>query len=226
MSVTAEQIKQLEEYDAATVQNAAIRVRGYVDAGGDYTDSSLIRRIETQPCVVGIAATSTWTSIEERDDGIPRTDFYAAIETEPLPVIAVMRDVDATRMRGAIIGDVMATMMTAVGVRGAVVDGNSRDIPGIEATGLNLWSRGRVPGHGAFNMIEFGTKIEICGLTVAQGDVLVCDTDGVTRVPVDIVGDVIKACTEVRAKEGQELALAAAPGFTIDKLREHRGLKT
>ena len=103
MSITAKQITQLESYDSATVQNAAILVQGFVDASGDYTDPSISRYAETRRCVVGVAATSTWTPVSAVADPRADSDFWECIEAEEMPVIAVMKDVDSDRLRGAMV---------------------------------------------------------------------------------------------------------------------------
>ncbi|MFM1547841.1 MAG: RraA family protein [Lentisphaeria bacterium] len=222
MSITAKQITQLESYDSATVQNAAVLVQGFVDAAGDYTDPSILRYTETRRCVVGVAATSTWTPITSVADPRADADFWECIEAEAAPVIAVMKDVDSDRLRGAILGDVMANIMAALGACGAVVDGNVRDVLGIEDAGLNMWARARVPGHGPFSLIEHSIKLEVCGLRISPGDVLVCDDDGITRVAPEIVDDVIDACAVVRDKESRRVALTKSPDFTASVWREYK----
>ena len=222
MSITAKQITQLESYDSATVQNAAVLVQGFVDAAGDYTDPSISRYPEARRCVVGVAATSTWTPITSVADPRADADFWECIEAEAAPVIAVMKDVDSDRLRGAILGDVMANIMAALGACGAVVDGNVRDVLGIEDAGLNMWARARVPGHGPFSLIEHSIKLEVCGLRISPGDVLVCDDDGITRVAPEIVDDVIDACAVVRDKESRRVALTKSPDFTASVWREYK----
>ena len=110
----------------------------------------------------------------------------------------------------------MAFQMRALGAVGAVTDGNARDVPGIEKAGLALWATGRVPGHGPFNLIDHDLPVDVAGLRILPGDILVCDGDGVTRVPVDVAEDVLKTAAEVRAKEGAGFKYFSKPGFTIE----------
>ena len=132
------------------------------------------------------------------------------------PVIVVQQDIDLPARRGAIIGDGMAYQMRALGAVGAVTDGNARDVPGIEKAGLALWATGRVPGHGPFNLIDHDVPVDVAGLRILPGDILVCDGDGVTRVPVDVAEDVLRTAAEVRAKEGAGFKYFSKPGFTIE----------
>ena len=206
----------LAEYDSATVQNAGILVRGHINANDDYTDPSVREFISpgAKPAV-GYALTSTWTPLSgEQSDGYLRTDYFDSIAKANVPVIVVQQDIDKPANRGAFIGDGMAFQMKALGAVGALVEGNARDIPGIEQAGLPLWATGRVPGHGPFNMIEHGVTVTVASLTIKPGDILVCDADGATRVTVDEAADVAKMCAEVRAKEGALHKFFSVPDFT------------
>ncbi len=217
-------LQTLGEYDSATVQNAAILVRGYVPEETDYTGPDIRRMIGSAESVtVGYALTSTWTPLHEpSSEPADRNGLWDSIGEADAPVIAVLKDVDSPSRRGAIIGDGMAYTMKALGAVGAVVDGNARDIPGIEKAGLDLWATGQVPGHGPFSMIEHGVQVEVAGLAITPGDILVCDGDGVTRVPVDIAADVAKACADVRAKEGALHRYFTSPDFDFEKWRSER----
>lgn len=217
-------LQELRRYDSATVQNAAILVRGYVPEETDYTDPDL-RKVAGSPesVHVGYALTSTWMPLNEPVGPAPdRNGFWDSIGETDAPVIAVLKDIDKPARRGAIIGDGMAYIMKALGAVGAVVDGNARDIPGIEKAGLDTWATGRVPGHGPFSMIEHGIDVDVAGLTISPGDILVCDGDGVTRVSPEIAQDVAKACAEVREKESTSHRYFTAPDFNFEKWRSER----
>ena len=215
-------LETLAEYDSATVQNAGIVVRGYINADIHYTDSRLKPMVSkhSKPSV-GYALTSTWTPITgSESDGYARTDYFDSIAKANVPVIVVQEDVDNIRNRGAIIGDGMAYQMVALGAIGALVEGNARDIPGIKSAGLPLWATGRVPGHGPFNMIEHEIPVKVASLKISPGDILVCDGDGVTRVAVNEAQDVAKMCAEVRRKETALHQFFSLPNFTADNWEE------
>lgn len=209
-------IATLAEYDSATVQNAGILVRGYIPADYDYTDARVHEYVSpgAKPAV-GYALTSTWTPLSgEQSDGYVSRDYFDSIANANVPVIVVQQDVDNPSGRGAIIGDGMAFQMAALGAVGALVEGNARDIPGIQQAGLPLWATGRVPGHGPFNMIEHEVSVTVASLNINPGDILVCDADGATRVAVDEAADVAKMCAEVRAKESVLHKFFSVPDFT------------
>ena len=209
----------LAEYDSATVQNAGILVRGYIPENDDYTGPDIREYISpgAKPAV-GYALTSIWAPLHEPSEiNSNRMDYFDSIARANVPIIVVQQDVDKPARRGAIIGDGMAYQMKALGAVGALVDGNARDVPGIEQAGLPLWATGRVPGHGPFNMLDHGSPVTVASLRIAPGDILVCDSDGATRVAVDEAADVVKMCAEVRAKEGALHRYFSVPDFTLDK---------
>ena len=220
--VGQEVLEGLAEFDSATVQNAAAIVYGgYVEAHIDYTGPDLNAYLydlggSDRP-TVGYALTSTWMPLHEPSQEIAgRLDYMDSIAYANAPVIVVQQDIDLPPRRGAIIGDGMAFQMRALGAVGAVTDGNARDVPGIEKAGLALWATGRVPGHGPFNLIDHDLPVDVAGLRILPGDILVCDGDGVTRVPVDVAEDVLRTAAEVRAKEGAGFKYFSKPGFTIE----------
>ena len=50
-------LNDLTAFDSATVQNAAIRIRGYINESDDYTGTSLKRYTGEMPTIVGVATT-------------------------------------------------------------------------------------------------------------------------------------------------------------------------
>lgn len=209
----------LAEYDSATVQNAGILVRGYIHEDDDYTDPSIREYVSPgDKPTVGYALTSTWAPLTEPTEMISnRLDYFDSIAKANVPVVVVQQDVEKPSRRGAIIGDGMAYQMKALGAVGALVDGNARDVPGIKKAGLPLWATGRVPGHGPFNMIDQNIEVVVASLKIVPGDILVCDADGATKVPVDIAVDVAKMCAEVRMKESAVHRFFVEKDFTLEK---------
>ena len=151
-----------------------------------------------------------------------RWEYYDAMAHTDAPTIVVQQDIDTPSRRAAVLGDEMAHQMSALGAVGAVVDGNARDIPGINRAGLSLWATGRVPGHAYFAMIDHSVPVDIAGLRILPGDILVCDGDGVTRVPVDVAEDVLRLCVEVREREGKGFAYFSKSGFTLNDWESYK----
>ena len=227
-TVSPEIIDGLADYDSATVQNAAAIVYGgYVSEHIDYSGPDLkpyLWDVEgSGKAVVGYAVTSTWMPLHgPSDDPNERSYLLDSIARANAPTIVVQQDIDIPSRRGAIIGDEMAHQMAALGAVGAVVDGNARDIPGINRAGLSLWATGRVPGHARFSFIDHGIPVDVAGLRILPGDILVCDGDGVTRISVDVAEDVLKQCAEVRERESKTFAYFSKPDFTLRDWEDYK----
>ena len=227
-TVSPEIIDGLADYDSATVQNAAAIVDGgYVSAHIDYSGPDLRPYLwdvdGSGKAVVGYAVTSTWMPLHgPSDDPNERSDLLDSIARANAPTIVVQQDIDIPSRRGAIIGDEMAHQMAALGAVGAVVDGNARDIPGINRAGLSLWATGRVPGHARFSFIDHGIPVDVAGLRILPGDILACDGDGVTRISVDVAADVLKQCAEVRERESKTFAYFSKPDFTLRDWEDYK----
>lgn len=197
-------LNDLTAFDSATVQNATIRIRGFVHENEDYSGPSIRRYTGESPTIVGIATTIKATALNEPSSTVvPWKDYYEKISALDYPFISLIEDVDTPRNRGALFGDNMAFMHACLGAVGVVACGAIRDIPGIQRSGLSVWAEGRVPGHGPFNVISLGEKVHVSGLKTEEGDVLVADGDGLTKVPQNILGDIIKVCEEVRKDEAK-----------------------
>ncbi len=210
-------VEQLSRFDSATVQNAAILVRGYVPPESDYSGPELKCMMPDMGTIVGYAMTAELMPLHADKAGRDlRIEFYDSLANANVPAIAVLKDVDQPPGRGAIIGDGMCYQMRALGCIGVVADGSARDVPGIRKTGIALWATGRVPGHGPFKTVRHGEPVSVAGLTVCQGDLLVCDGDGVTRVPVDLARDVARKAAEVRDAETRMHQYFKNPEFTKD----------
>ena len=198
-------INELKKYDSATVQNAMILIRGYSDESTDYSGPQL-KCYHLKDPVVGIAVTGKVTPLYEPKSKIEFMDYYDNIEKSELPVFGVLMDVEKNQGRGAIIGDVLAHMARSLGAVGMIGAGSIRDLPGIINAGMPVWGTGRVPGHGPFNLIETQTEVEVAGLKINSGDLLIGDTDGITRVPLDIAEETVKKSQEVREKETKSIS--------------------
>ena len=182
-----------------------ILVRGYVDANTDYTSPDLKSYNFDKP-IVGVAVTGKVTPLNEPSSKIDFNDLYGNIKKNDLPVIVVLEDVEKEKGRAAIIGDVMANMARVLGAVGMVAEGSVRDIPGIKKANMPVWGKGRVPGHGPFNLVETQTSVEVANLKINPGDLLIADEDGITRIPLDIAEETLQKCLEVRKKESEMMS--------------------
>ena len=85
----------------------------------------------------------------------------------------------------ALWGELMATRAQILGAAGAVVDGYSRDTRGILELKFPSFSYGRYAQDQAprGKVIDFRVPIEIKGVRINSGDIVIGDIDGVCIVP-------------------------------------------
>ena len=103
-------------------------------------------------------------------------------------------DIEKNKGRVAVMGDGMALKHKALGAVGVINGGSIRDLPGIAAAEMPVWTTGRVPGHGPFNLIETQTDVEVGDLVIKPGDLIIGDSDGITRIPMDLAEITLKKC--------------------------------
>jgi len=221
-TVDAAVLEALGQFESATIQNAALFVRGYVPAGEDYSGPELRCMLPDVGTLVGYAMTAEKTALHSEPGSIGNADYYDQIAYADVPTIAVIQDFSDPPNRGALWGDEMAHILASLGCLGGVIGGCARDVPGTKAAGCGLWATGRVPGHGPSEVVRHGTPVTVAGLRIETGDILVCDADGVVRVPVDIAARVVEFAEKVSAKEAATFEYFKKPGFNIEMYESWR----
>jgi len=141
----------------------------------------------------------------------------AAIEAMPAGCLVV---VDAMGSGEAgIFGDILCARMVQRGVAGLVTDGAVRDLAGVLATGLPVWSQGSVapPSVAALTFVGWQQPVGCGGVAVFPNDVVVADDDGAVLIPAALLDEVVSAAVEQERLEGwimgQVQAGQALPGL-------------
>jgi regulator of RNase E activity RraA len=102
-------------------------------------------------------------------------------------------------------GELSAETLRNKGVRGCVVDGLVRDTSFILALGFQTWSRGFTPRDIVGYWLPAATEvpIRIGEVDIAPGDYLVGDRDGMIRVPVERVEQVLERSEQAMSTESK-----------------------
>ena len=150
--------------------------------------------------------------------------FAALQATRPGDVIVAATD---AYMGCALIGDLVLGMARNCGALAFVTDGLARDLDGLEAVGIPVFCRGISPNSPARNGPgKVGLPIHLGGVTVASGDLVAGDRDGVVVVPRGRIEEVIQALARVReAEAGLEAKVAGGlkvPDFAAALLASDR----
>lgn len=213
-------IAGLKGFDSATIFNALVERLGLPNE--EYTDHTIRCLLPELGSAVGFAVTAEVTTNDADSPGLEWLDYYAYLEAQPGPLLAVLKDVDSRPGRGASFGDGMARVHQRLGVAGVLVEGTIRDLGGIRQVGLPVWAWGTVPGHGVFRVTRFGAPVTAGRLRIRPGDLLLADGDGCVRIPVEQAADVLRLAGEVRAKERVIFDFYEAPDFSVARMRERQ----
>ena len=126
-------------------------------------------------------------------------------------------------------GDLIAATMQRRGCHGAVVDGGFRDVEAISGTGFPVFARYTSPVQsiGRWRVTSHGQPITLTGavggtITVATGDFVLGDEDGVVVVPVALVMQVLERVEEIVRMEEEARGLSAK-GMTASEMLEKYG---
>jgi 4-hydroxy-4-methyl-2-oxoglutarate aldolase len=108
------------------------------------------------------------------------------------------------QIRAALWGELLSTHTRALGGRGVVIDGLSRDSWGIEEMKFPVFATGLSPADskGRLEVMTIRGTIPVGGVSVADGDLIVADSDGCVVVPAAIEEEIIaKAMQKVSGED-------------------------
>lgn len=105
--------------------------------------------------------------------------------------------------QAAMWGEILTATAQSRGAVGAVVDGYHRDTVKVLGQGFPVFSHGNYAQDSSIRTIvhDFRTPVEIGGVHVAPGDLVVGDIDGVLVIPEEIEAEVIEAALEKASTE-------------------------
>lgn len=115
-------------------------------------------------------------------------------------------------------GELFATALHARGVRGLVTTTGVRDVAELRALGFPVWSAA-VFAQGTVKATPGSVNVPITfgAVTVAPGDVIVADDDGVLRVPRLGAEEALAASDARLAKEEADRAAYRDGGLSLDR---------
>jgi 4-hydroxy-4-methyl-2-oxoglutarate aldolase len=123
----------------------------------------------------------------------------------------------------ALVGELLATQAKAHGAAALLVDASVRDVAELRALGLPIWARWvRIAGADKNAAGAIGEPVEVGGVRIRQGDVLVLDIDGVAVVERERLEETLAGARERAENERVKLRKLEAGelSFVLDGLRE------
>jgi len=208
---------------AAVAALAGVPTGHLVDALGGY--GALDHRIK--PVTQAPPAEQVFCGVAVTCDCGPADNLavFAALEaTRPGDVIVAAT---GTYMGCALIGDLLLGMARNCGAQAFVTDGLARDLDGLEGVGIPVFCRGISPNSPARNGPgTVGLPINLGAVTVASGDLVVGDRDGVVVVPRARIAEITRALVKIREAEAELEAKVEGglkiPDFVADLLGSDR----
>jgi 4-hydroxy-4-methyl-2-oxoglutarate aldolase len=91
-------------------------------------------------------------------------------------------------------GELLSTASVARGANGAVIDGYTRDVRQIERMQFPVFSTGMYPvdSAGRSEVVDYNCSVECGDVTVAPGDIIFGDYDGVVVIPAQAIQEVVQ----------------------------------
>ncbi|MGU9818901.1 RraA family protein [Pseudomonas sp. LF135] len=185
-------LQRLAELDTNTVSNAldVLQLPGAVVG---------IRPLWDCPTVVGRASTVKLA---------PKTDAAPGVHLISPVIDAITGDDRVLVIAGGIDGvscwgDIIANAAVAKSIRGAVIDGFSRDIDGSASIGFPVYGRGVTMVSARHRVVQVGAGVTISvgGVDVSENDFVIADRCGSVFIPVAVIEQVLDLGERIAARE-------------------------
>src|SRR5437868_8437010 len=139
-------------------------------------------------------------SPRERDATLRR--FLGMIGAVPADSVLVLAANDSV---AAHFGELSMEALRRRKVRGAVIDGATRDAASIARAGFPTFVRYRTPQDSVprWRVSDWGQPLTIGGVRIALGDIVVADLDGVVIVPRRVAHEVLSRCERLVGTENK-----------------------
>ena len=205
------------------VAASAIETFGVRLPNAGFCDSTIRAIFPEMPAAVGFAATARVCSAAPPMEGgtyYARTDWWEHIMAVGAPRIVVIQDVDEKPGLGALVGEVHASILSSLGCAGLVTNGAVRDLPEVRAIPFPMFAGNVSVSHAYAHISGFGQTVEMCGLKIQPGDLLMADMHGVLSIPLDIAARVPVVAREIRARRGVIVDLCRGGPCEREALRD------
>lgn len=221
MEISGDLLETMRHCDTPTICNA-IEVAQGERGFADYTKATMLCSAPDDGPVVGFARTARIAGRNPPNEPpeeirARRMAYFRSMATGPRPAIAVVEDLDHPDCIAAWWGEVHSAVHKGLGMAGALTNGVMRDLGDLEP-GFPIIAGSVGPSHGFVHVREFGTRVEIFGLSVGEGDLVHADRHGAVVVPPDVLPRLGAAIETLLSTEQIILGPARDTGFDIEKL--------
>jgi regulator of RNase E activity RraA len=122
------------------------------------------------------------------------------------------------------IGGISAAIGKRQGEIGAIVDGGVRDVGECRSIDYPMWSRDVTPLTGKWRVqtVAINMPVEIAGVQVIPGDIVIADETGICFVPIELAQAVLDRARDIHAAEARRQTDIAA-GVSVPDLANRAG---
>jgi 4-hydroxy-4-methyl-2-oxoglutarate aldolase len=167
-----------------------------------------------QRVMVGQAKPLLWVDFAYDDPDTYALEL-AAVDSIARHDLVVCATADSRR--SGIWGELLTTAAMQRGAAGIVTDGAVRDLARMDAMGFPVFARHLSP-YDSMNrqkVVAFDVAVEIDGVAIAPGDIVIADRDGIAVVPQAVEALVLKLALEkARAEDGFRDAVKGGMSLT------------
>lgn len=172
-----------------------------------------IRPVHDDMVIVGYAATMLMVDQYDYEKDTFSLQFQAIDSLKEDEVMMVSAQGSE---RAALWGELLSTAARYRGAKGTIIEGVARDIKLIREMNYPVFAMGVNPisSKGRIIAVDYACPVEICGVMVYPGDLVVADIDGVVVVPKDVAEKAVENALDIATRETR----------TRDELKEGSGL--
>ncbi len=221
-TIPDEALRALQQFDTCTVSNAIEQFNLRTRNEG-FVNGSVRCMLPDLGSKAGYAVTARIRSSSTPIAGrcyYDRVDWWSYVQSVPAPRFIVAEDTDHVPGLGALFGEIHAYISRALGCVAYLTNGAVRDLPGIEAAGIQVFAGSLAVSHAYAHVIEFGEPVEVGGLQIRAGDVLLGDQHGVVSIPLVIAEEIPRVARRLLASEKELIDFCCSPEFSVQKLSE------
>jgi regulator of RNase E activity RraA len=171
-------------------------------------------RAETPNMLIGYCKTTLWSDMAHIDPNPYALELQAVDTCQPDDVLVCAA---GGSMRSGIWGELLSTAARNRGCAGVLVDGAVRDISKMRQMGFNVFARGVNPldSRDRQRVIDIDVTVDVGGVGIAPGDLIVADEDGVVVVPQAYIQEVVRtAWSKVHAENEVRSAIVQGMSAT------------
>ena len=152
--------------------------------------------------LAGRAKTTLWADMAHEDPKPYELELLAVDTCRPGEVIVAAA---GGSLRSAIWGDLLSTAARSRGAAGALVDGASRDLEKVGRLGFAVLARGTsvYDSRDRQRVTDIDVAVEVGGVMIQPGEIVLADADGVVIVPRDCEEEVLQLATRKLEAEGE-----------------------